>query len=150
MVCMKGQHRLKRRIIGERLHRVRPVEERAEERRHREGPPQIEVPERYNGMTFAVRKIRRMANPEPNAPQLVRLVRHPFALDRGYFSRRKVTDFDLARAERRPYREGFEAGMEAAQRRPLLQRPTEVHIRPEPRVRLSIEQWLRSEGRQDG
>lgn len=149
MVCMKGQHRLKRRIIGERLHRVRPIEERAEERRHREGPPQIEVPERYGGMTFAVRKIRRTVTAEPNAPQLIRLVRYPFALDRGYFSRRRVTDFSLARAERRPYREGFEAGMAAAQR-PSFPKPTEVHIRPEPRPRPSAEQWLKGAGRRNG
>ena len=31
LVCMRVQHRLKRRIIGERLHRTRSIEERAEE-----------------------------------------------------------------------------------------------------------------------
>ena len=149
MVFMKGHHRLKRRIIGERLHRVRTIEVRAEERRHRQGAPQIEVPERYSGMTFSVRRIRRLATAEPNAPQLIRLVRHPFVLDRGYFSRRKITDFSLARAERRPYREGFEAGMAAAQR-PAFPKPTEVHIRPQPRPRPSAEQWLSGEGRKDG
>ena len=146
---MRLQHRLKRRIIGERLHRARQIEERAEERQAREGAPIIELPERYSGMTFAVRPIRRRANPEPNAPQLIRLVRHPFVLDRGYFRRQKLTDFSLARAQRRPYREGFEAAMEKAQR-PAFPKPTEARTRLQPRERVSVDVWLAGKGGRDG
>ena len=141
LVCMKVQSRLKRRIIGERLHRVSPIAVRAAERQSREGAPVVELPERYEGMSFKVRNIRRMASPEPNAPQLIRLVRYPFALDRGYFSRQKSTDFSLARSQRRPYREGFEAGMAAAER-PAFPKPTDCRERLQPRVRPSVEEWL--------
>lgn len=141
---MNVQSRLKRRIIGERLHRVSPIVERAAERESREGAPVIELPERYEGLTFKVRSIRRMANPEPNAPQLIRLVRFPFALDRGYFGRTKLTDFSLARLKRRPYREGFEAGMAAAERT-AFPKPTECRARLQPRMRPSVDAWLGEE-----
>ena len=147
LVCMRVQHRLKRRIIGERLHRIRAIEVRAEARQSREGAPLIELPERYNGMTFKVRSIRRLASPEPNAPQLIRLVRYPFALDKGYFSRAKITDFSLARTQRRPYREGFESAMELAQR-PAWSKPSEARQRLQPRPRPSLDAWL--EGGLDG
>ena len=146
LACMRLQNRLKRHIIGERLHRIRSVEVRAAERQSREGPPKIELPERYNGMTFKVRPIRRMVTPEPNAPQLIRLVRYPFALDRGYFSRSKITDFSLVRFQRRPYREGFEAAMDSAQR-PAHIKPTEIRIRLQSRVRPSVDAWLSEQGR---
>jgi len=141
---MRLQHRLKRRIIGERLHRTREIEVRAEARQSREGAPVIELPERYSGLPFKVRSIRRLASPEPNAPQLIRLVRYPFALDKGYFSRSKVTDFSLTRVQRRPYREGLEAAMELAQR-PAWGKPSEARQRLQPRPRPSLDAWLAGE-----
>jgi hypothetical protein len=142
---MKVQSRLKRRIIGERLHRVSPIVVRAAERQSREGAPMIELPERYEGKTVKVRNIRRMASPEPNAPQLIRLVRYPFALDRGYFVRTKTTDFSLVRLKRLPYRQGFEAGMAAAERT-AFPKPTECRVRLQPRERPSVDAWLEDGG----
>ncbi|MFT5684414.1 MAG: hypothetical protein ACI8RZ_005355 [Myxococcota bacterium] len=141
---MRVQHRLQRRIIGERLHRSRAIEVRAEERQSRKGAPIVELPERYGGMTFTVRNIRGMVTPEPNAPQLIRLVRYPFALDRGSFSRSKTTDFSLVRSQRRPYREGFEAAMELAQR-PAWSKPSQARQRLQPRPRPSLDAWLAGE-----
>ena len=140
---MDPRHRLNRPIIGERLHKSRRVEERAAERASIQ-PPQLEVPDHSRELLRKIRPSRKRVDPSPNAPQLIRLVRYPYVEDRGFFTRRKSSDFSLKRFARRPYREGFEAGMEAAQRS-SHPRPTSVHVRPTPRQRLPLRAWLGEE-----
>ncbi len=106
----------------------------------------IELPDRYGGMSFSVRAIRGMASPEPNAPQLIRLVRYPFALERGSFGREKRNDFSLVREERRPYRCELESVLELIQRE-AFPKPSQARTRLEPRPRpASVDVWLASGG----
>ena len=146
---MRALHHLKRRFPGERLHgRENPLLERAFDRLAvRE--PAVVLPDHDRPERFAVRACRKRIEPRPNAPQLIRLVRHPFQLERGYFQRARRTDFSLVRPERVSVAEQ----VDAARRRPERQtfpRPTEVHP-PLPRwgasERPPASAWLDSAGR---
>jgi len=139
---MDSLSRLKRRIIGERLHASRPVVERAA-KRSTVRPPTIEIPDHTRDTEFKLRPSRRRIDPTPNAPQLIRLNRSPFPLHRGNFERQKMSTFSLARPDRKTLSELINRQRLEA---PVVLRPTSLHIRPPRRERLSADAWLSEQG----
>ena len=82
------------RVLGQRLF-ARDVERK----------PRVEVAEHMTIEPSAIRSMRNLARTEPNAPQLIRLNRHPFALATTHVQKahvRPTLSLDYARLEERP------------------------------------------------
>lgn len=144
---MDSLSRLDRPIVGARLHRDSPIVERAASRSEVR-PPTVEIPDHTRDTEVRIRPNRRRADPHPNAPQLIRLNRHPFALHHGFFERHKLTTFSLVRPDRRPVAEMVSEARDAYVKVALI-RPVELHIRPSPRPRPSASAWLSDQARGD-
>lgn len=145
---MDSLSRLKRPIVGQRLHEPRPVVERAEAR-SRIQPPAIEIPDHTRDTEVRIRSNRRQADPSPNAPQLVRLNRNPFPLHRGSFERTPLVTMSLARPERASVTKLVDAARAAYIKPTAGPRPTDLHLRPQPRQRPSVAAWLDGRGADD-
>jgi hypothetical protein len=140
---MDSLSRLDRPIIGSRQLIARPIVERAEAR-SRVRAPIVVLPDHSRQTEVRIRPSSLRIDPAPNAPQLIRLNRNPFPLHRGTFERTRRTTFSLARPERLQVAEMIDEARAALVRidsdfRPT---PTSLHLRPEPRPRLSAAAWL--------
>ncbi len=105
----------------------------------REGKVQLQ-PHR-EAMRFDVRNIRRLVDPSPNAPQMIRLIRHPYGLMPGGMKR--AEGFGRVRVEKRaPLRaeDAFKAAL-ADHVLPTWPSPSEARPRREARPRLSGLDW---------
>ena len=134
--------RLGRSLVGQGLGRVRPGMVRLLERRDLEIKRLVEIGTPREARGSKVRNLYPRTHPEPNAPQLIRLLRHPFALDKGYFQRQSGTPRG---AQLRPARRGFREEIEDilhTPRRVESIRPTDIRTRLESRTRASIDEWL--------
>jgi hypothetical protein len=134
--------RLDRSLVGQGLGRVRPGMVRLLGRREFEIKRLVEVSTPREPRGSKVRNLYPSSQPAPNAPQLIRLLRHPFALEKGYFQRQSAP---LRGAELRPERRGFREEVEDilhSSRRVESIRPTEIRTRLESRTRPSIDEWL--------
>jgi len=108
--------RLERPIAGEALHGLPPLVLRLDARSRWEAPASV-VPERIAcDWERTPRAPRRQARPEPNAPQLIRIVKTPYAMGRGYFRR-------MSLRQARPVREGVRRPAVLAMVRQALERP---------------------------
>lgn len=121
--------------------------ERAEARLYVK-PPTVELPDHLRNTETRIRANRRQADPHPNAPQLIRLNRNPFPLHTRSFERTKLPSMSLARPERRPVAEMVGEARDAYVKVDLI-RPTDVHVRPEPRPRPTASAWLAQQGGAD-
>ena len=137
---MQSLYLLKRPFVGERLHRERALLTRAEKREEIR-PPTIELPDHGRPEWFGVRKASVRVEARPNAPQLIRLVRHPFTVTAAPFQRQALEQLSLARPERETVAAMVGAAREKVEREPLP-RPTDVHPPLEQRSRPSAAAWL--------
>lgn len=104
---MKPRHRAKIRLArtspGDRTNPVRPLVDRVESRKERGGRP-VELPIPWKQLVYDHRPVPiarfRLADPQPNAPLLKRIVRHPYALEPK--GTRRVQLIDLELTEPRP------------------------------------------------
>lgn len=125
------RHRLERRYPGEGIgdHDSEKIADR-HERPERASP----LPDRERTTrTGATRTTRGLADPKPNAPQLIRLVRYPFRLDTVRPTRQTVLA-PTERGERRPFEEDFKAALAEAHivrsTSPVVARPRPFTTRP--------------------
>ena len=137
--------RLFRHIVGQRVHQVPDMVYRLQARGDWQDPAPL-VPQRQRAMrTGDVRAMRRRVEPEPNAPQLIRLVQTPFVLD----TVRPVRDASKALPQRvqigdqvrEPFSAARLAAFEAGQRLPFPN-ATDVHPPHIRRPRPSADAWL--------
>ncbi len=142
--------RLFRHVVGARLHHTPEIVWRVRARAEWEDP-KSPVPERdYSLRTGDTRPLKKKADPSPNAPKLIRLIQHPFALEPG----RPTRDDSKGRPERirvsDQQREPFGVALaDALQQghRPRWPNATAVHPRHVVRARPSAAAWLQQEGR---
>lgn len=140
-------HRLDRRIPGDRFHRKGDVEKRAGERLEREVQQDPLRGRKHKDLKpHKVRNTWNTAQAEPNAPKLIRLRRHPYQLDLGYFRPHR----DIARAKVKKglrSRPSVAKALQEAKRpeRMALPKPSEARHRLEARVRPSVAEWLGDE-----
>lgn len=144
---MDPRHRLKRRFPGEDLGDPGPIGRRLLERDREPAPLRQVAGEVLHVPVWGPgRNNRKVADPRPNAPLLIRIVRYPYALktERG----RRHTAFEAGVQKReglldRPYilREAREARGEPVQGNPIKAVPTKV-----PRLQAvpSVADWLES------
>lgn len=102
--------------------------------RYERPEPTSPLPDRERSTrTGATRNTRGLADPKPNAPQLIRLVRYPFALDTVRPTRQTFLS-PVERAERRPFDEEFKAALADAHvvrsTSPVVERPRPFAARP--------------------
>lgn len=136
---------------GERQHQVPELAERACARGDWEERPSP-VPARERKVrTGETRVNQRRVEPEPNAPQLIRLVQHPFALD----TTRCQPDPERGRPQRvqvhEQVREPFGGIMRRALedgRRLPFPKPTDLHPQISRPARPALADWLL--GREEG
>lgn len=134
--------RLGRPLVGQGLGRVRPGMVRLLERRDIEIKRLVELGAPREPRGSKVRNLFPRSHPEPNAPQLIRLLRHPFSLEKGYFRRQSGAQRGVElRPERRGFREEIEDILHTP-RRVESMRPTDIRTRLESRTRASIDEWL--------
>jgi hypothetical protein len=138
--------RLTRHFFGQGLAIVRPQMARLLSRREREVKRIVELPSPREPRGRSVRLLRARSQPAPNAPQLIRILRHPFRLDPGYFERRRAEARGMVHREAR---QGFRDQVEK-----VLHGPKRVQaFRPVPkRPRISrpelptVDAWLAMSG----
>ena len=128
-------------MLGDRVHAERPfvgrLMGRAKEVERRELLKTHREP-----VSFSVRASRDIVNPGAHAPQLIRLVRHPYPMEP--VSWKRLADSDR-RPPERPERELFQSALRAAVedgRRLPFPRPTESHPPLPTRSRPDLQAWL--------
>lgn len=130
------------------MHRPRAVVDRVGERLDAASPEQKELIAPHVFYPYAkrsrggVRGSQNKVRVDHYAPQLIRLVRHPYT-ERGT-SMKRLAGTERTREQpvaRERYRKELEASL-AIDRTVSVLRPTSVHLRPEPRPRVSAEAWL--------
>lgn len=135
-------HRLERPIPGDRFHADRPVMKEAKRRMAKKVKKELIQPHR-EPKPHKVRNTHHVVQPEPYAPQLIRLRRNPFPLHPGYF--RKTGEGKRAKLEPElRNRPNVGELVTAARRAPRLAfpKPTECRMRLEHRARPSVDSWL--------
>jgi len=96
--------RLKRRVIGGHLHGLPGLVLRLDQRSQRKGlEPAVVQREHRSIIELGTRRIRRLADPQPNAPQLIRVVKTPYTLARGWARRKKVREARPRLERHEPY-----------------------------------------------
>lgn len=137
--------RLQRTVAGEHLGAIPIVAERVAARAQWE-PPRPVVPQHERAARSGqVRPTRRTVDPSPNAPQLIRLVQHPFALE----TTRSKADPTKKRPERVrvgdqvrvPFGVSLRQALAAGQRQPFPM-PTDLHPVVSRPARLALDAWL--------
>lgn len=137
--------RLDRHVIGQGLGVVAPKTQRLFEREARSCGPVIELPEPRASRGGQVRLARPRVEAGPNSPLLVRLIRHPYALDTVGFKHQSLPARGVTlREARRGYREELETALRAPRLEPWA-RPTDCRFRWEPRTRPTVSDWLKNE-----
>ncbi len=139
--------RLDRRTAGQWLHEPGLVESKLRARDREVRQPRTILGHTKNMREFKVRKMGLFVDPAPNAPQLIRLVRHPFKLHtaspRRIEGRAQVEWPDRSRESTPPLREVFEAEhVQQTWGNPLRR----LHHRPAARDRAPIQDWLATRG----
>ncbi len=138
------RHRLYRPVLGERRLELRPVVRRVAAR-DRDIERKDPVAAHREPIVYKVRRLTPGAEAAPNAPQLIRLVRSPFQLDRSYPKR--VPGGERARIEPRE-RINVAAtvvALRTGNRREPFPRPTDCHPPVRRPVRPPLSAWLGGE-----
>ena len=81
--------RLKRTVPGDSLHTARNVSDHIMRRSEVKERPTL-VKDHREPIDFKIRAVRRKIEPEPNAPQLIRLIRHPYSQEVARPTRKKM------------------------------------------------------------
>ena len=144
---MDPRTRLNRPVVGDRVHRARDVVDRVGKRLDAEGARKelIEPHAFYpyaKGARGGTRGSQSRIRIDHYAPQLVRLVRHPYT-ERG--TRMKKLEGTARTREQPVARERYRAELESMlsiDRSVEVLRPTSLHPRLEPRPRPSVAGWL--------
>ena len=141
---MDPRTRLERRHPGEGKGELRPVEQRLLGRSRPQKEERVIPGSSLRKRDAKVRKVRRTANPRPNAPLLKRIVRYPYRLETT--SGRRFQLFEPAISERQRVESSAPAmrlAREACGRvttgNPLRTYPTRV---PRQRTLPSVNDWL--------
>ena len=105
------------------------------------------VKEHREPIPFSIRESRNLGAPYPNAPKLIRVIRRRYAMTESAFERRDDGRFKSEHIERPPVGHPFR---EAVALIPQLE-PREVttRVRPEPRTRAPLDEWLNRRGQED-
>lgn len=144
--------RLLRTLPGERQHQVPLLAERAGARADWPERP-LPVPQRERAVRSGqVRASSRKVEAGPNAPQLIRLVQHPFVLEttrpRRDPERGRPARTHLSELVREPIGQALRQGLADARREPST-RPTSLHPDLRRPVRPGVAQWLGAAGREE-
>lgn len=135
------RHRLYRPVLGERALEARPVVLRVAAR-DRDIQRRDPVSQHKEPIVYKTRRLHPRVEAEPNAPQLIRLVRTPFQLDRSYPKR--VSSGDRARLEKRERINvaATVSKLRAGNRREPFPKPTDCHPPITRPARLPLSAWL--------
>ena len=138
--------RLQRTLPGERLHEIPEMADRLCGRGEWQDRKDPVPPREYTVRTGQVRASLRRVEAGPNAPKLIRLIQHPYALDtdrcRADASRRRPERFQVHEVVRVPFGLALRDALADGVRAPFP-RPTKLHpqlVRPR---RLPLADWLR-------
>jgi hypothetical protein len=134
--------RLNRPLLGQGMGRVRSHMTRLLSRREREVKRIVDIPSPREPRGSSVRMLRARTEAAPNAPQLIRILRHPYRLDLGYFKRRRAESRGMVIREAR---QGFRLELEKllhSPKRVEVFRPVQTRPRLTHRLRPSIDAWL--------
>jgi hypothetical protein len=141
-VVFHPHDRLERPLLGQGLGRVRPEMVKLFQRRKRESRRLVQVSEPRKHRGSEVRSLSPQIEATPNAPQLIRLIRHPYRLDQGTFVRAKACDRGMVwREARASYRLVLEETLHAP-RRVAGFRPMRERKKLDGRIRPSIDIWI--------
>ena len=139
---MKPEARLNRPIVGSRQIEEQPAVTRLLLRGEQKQQKTL-VPQRIYKVRGDTRKTDIFVNAGPNAPQLIRLVKHPFVLSVGIVRRVKNESRSVSkRPERVAYSLAKSLATEMAIKEPRPYPMTE-HIRFQSRTLPSCAEWLR-------
>ena len=101
-------------------------------------------------VTYKVRALYPRVEAAPNAPQLIRLVRTPFELDKGYFTRVSAGErAKLEPRERLNVAAELQQAREAGRRVPFP-KPTDCHPPVARPARLPLDRWLGTDSSGEG
>ena len=126
---------------GERVIEPRPVVTRLAAR-DRDIARKDPVSQHREPVTYKTRRLQPRVEAEPNAPQLIRLVRTPFELEKGYFKRISMGErAKLEPRERLNVAAELQQAREAGRRVPFP-KPTECHPPITRPARLPLDRWL--------
>ncbi|MEC7948927.1 MAG: hypothetical protein VX265_15265 [Myxococcota bacterium] len=132
--------RLYRPIPGEPLHALPTAADRALGWDRERCVRAVEIAAHKEPRARNVRPTHNTREPGAYAPKLIRLVRHPYALEAGYFARRSAGD--RARPEARERVSFTEATRRRTEPRLPFPKPSEARMRAAPRPRPSADAWL--------
>ncbi len=142
------RHRLQRHVPGDGMVGITDQVERVLARSKRR-VIEFDVPDRTRAVrTGATRSARRTAQPEPNAPLLIRLVRYPYALSRGAPVRLPGVDLKSGERAKAVYAELVDRPRGERDWVPSTS-PFRMHFfRSPPRPRPDAAAWLGAEAQQ--
>ncbi len=140
------RHRLYRPILGEHLGEVLPLVTRVAARDRDPGRKEV-VGQHREPVDYKVRALSPRVEPGPNCPQLIRLVRSPYALDRGSFQRRSLGDRARVEVRERSDRQAELREARDAGRREPFPKPTDCHPPIRREALPTIGDWLAGGGR---
>ncbi len=132
--------RLYRHIPGEPLHVLPEASDRAFAWDKERCGRSVEIAAHKEPRKVKIRHTHHTREPGAYSPKLIRLVRNPYALDLGYFSRK--SSGERARPERRERVSFTEATRRKSEPRAPFPKPSEARIRVSPRGRPSVAAWL--------
>jgi len=132
--------RLYRPIPGEHLQELPDAAERALSWDRERCSRSVTVAAHKEPREVRVRNTHHTREPGAYSPKLIRLVRNPYALDLGYFSRQAAGD--RARPEVRERVSFTEATRRKTETRAPFPKPSEARTRVAPRPRPSASSWL--------
>jgi hypothetical protein len=132
--------RLYRPIPGEPLHALPEASDRALAWDKERCARSVEIAAHKEPREVKLRHTHHTREPGEYSPKLIRLVRNPYALDLGYFSRQSAGD--RARPEVRERVSFTEATKRKSEPRAPFPKPSEARLRVSARPRPSAAAWL--------
>ncbi len=129
-------------VHGDRLHQMRTVDIVYRERMERDvGFQSIDIPEPKQTRTGKYRPVQNTVDPSPNAPLLKRVVQHPFALERGYFTKANLPRVKIQAREKIVFPKFVQEQLQKTTKIRTI-RPMELHIQPCTIQIPTVTEWL--------
>ena len=129
-------------VHGDRLHQARTVDIVYRERMERDvGFQSIQISEPKVTRTGKYRPTQNVADPTPNAPLLKRVVKHPFALECGYFKRSDLPRVQIKPREKIVFPKFVKEQLQKQTKIRTI-RPMELHIKAKSPFIPSVDTWL--------
>lgn len=143
---MKAMDRLDVYILGDRLHKDRSIQQKADQRLQ-EKEQILRISKRSERIVYGVKDCTKTIEPQPNAPLLKRIIKNPKSLEVGYMVR---TARMRAKPEERASYQRDTTLQEyfLADKRVRKMRPMELYYKAEIPDRVSVEEWLKKQKRE--